>query len=224
MARPPRPPDDDRGRLPPLDRADTDAARALLVTLAALTQPDAPKRISLSEIMQALGDGAVLPLILLFALPNVVPMPPGTSTVLGIPLMFFSLQWSLGRKPWLPAFVGRWSVPSRTLASLVERADGWLDRHGRWLRPRMALFASRRWTPLVGWLCVVLAFVLALPIPFGNILPALAIVVLALGMLQRDGLWVLAGLLVTLVSFGVVWSVVEALQHVDLTWLLRIFG
>lgn len=204
--------------------SDADAARALLETLSMLTQPGAPDRTSLAAIVQALGDGAVLPLILLFALPNVVPMPPGTSTVLGVPLIFFSLQWSLGRKPWLPAFVGRWSVPTRTLGSIVERAAGWLDRNGGWLRPRLALFTSRRWAPLVGWLCVMLAFILTLPIPFGNILPALAIVVLALGMLQRDGVWVLGGLTATLVSFALVWSVVEALQQVELSSLLGFFG
>ena len=86
------------------------------------------------------------------------------------------------------------------------------------------MFAGRVWVPVAGWLCVMLAFILALPIPFGNILPALAIVVLALGMLQRDGVWVLGGLTATLLSFVVVWSVVEALRHVDLSSLLGVFG
>lgn len=215
---------DEPGGSSPHALHEADAVRVLLGTLAALTRPGAPERTSLAAIMQALGDRAVLPLIVLFALPNMVPMPPGTSTVLGIPLVFFSLQWSLGRRPWLPAFVGRWSVPTHILASLVDRASGWLDRNGRWLRPRLTLFASRRWTPFAGWLCALLAFILALPIPLGNILPALAIVVLTLGMMQRDGVWVLGGLIATMVSFGVVWSVVVALRHVDLSSLLRYFG
>ncbi|MDO9219084.1 MAG: exopolysaccharide biosynthesis protein, partial [Lacisediminimonas sp.] len=67
---------------------------------------------------------------------------------------------------------------------------------------------------VVGLMCLVLAVVLALPIPLGNMLPALGIAMLALGILERDGYWVAAGLAVgagalVFVS-GVVFAMIKA--------------
>jgi len=67
------------------------------------------------------------------------------------------------------------------------------------------------WSYLVGLVCLVLAVVLVLPVPLGNMLPALAISLLALGVLERDGVWILAGLATTAVSAVVVSGVVFAM-------------
>ena len=64
---------------------------------------------------------------------------------------------------------------------------------------------------VVGLVCLLLAAVLVLPIPLGNMLPALAISLMALGVLERDGLWVLAGLIVAAISTVVVSGVVFAM-------------
>ena len=64
---------------------------------------------------------------------------------------------------------------------------------------------------LIGMVCLVLAIVLVLPVPLGNMLPALAISLLALGVLERDGLWILAGLAAAVASAIVVSGVVFAL-------------
>ena len=74
-----------------------------------------------------------------------------------------------------------------------------------------------------GLVCLMLSLVLVLPIPLGNMLPALAICLLALGILERDGLWVLAGLAAAaaaaaLVS-GVVYAMVQAVFFVLARWL-----
>lgn len=66
----------------------------------------------------------------------------------------------------------------------------------------------------VGLVCLVLAAILMLPIPLGNTLPALAISLLALGVLERDGVWIAVGLLASVVAgavvSGVVWAMVTA--------------
>ena len=64
---------------------------------------------------------------------------------------------------------------------------------------------------LVGLVCLLLAVVLVLPVPLGNMLPALAISLLALGIMERDGLWILAGLATSLASAVVVSGVVFAM-------------
>jgi hypothetical protein len=137
--------------------------------------------------------------MLLFALPNVLPAPPGLSGVLGLPLLYLSVQLMLGRVPWLPGFIGDRAMPRDRFAQLVERLGPWLARAERLLRPRWSLLVSHGAERVLGAICLVLAAVLALPIPFGNMLPAFAICLIALGILERDGVWVAVG---TAVGFG----------------------
>lgn len=77
---------------------------------------------------------------------------------------------------------------------------------------------------MIGAFCLVLAAVLALPIPLGNMLPALAICLIVLGVLERDGLWVLIGTATGLVSLVVVAGVVYALIKSAIFLLLNAFG
>src|SRR5439155_1944800 len=179
----------------------------VLLTLAGDRSKD---RIFVSDILRAMEDRAVVALILLFALPNVLPVPPGTSDILGAPLLFVTAQLALGKKPWLPRAIARRSVATADFAALMNRAAPWLARAERLLRPRLQALTRPASEQLIGALCVVLALILFLPIPFGNMLPALAISVLALGVLQRDGVWVLAGVATAFVSIAVVWGVMLA--------------
>jgi hypothetical protein len=64
---------------------------------------------------------------------------------------------------------------------------------------------------VIGLLCLLLSVTLALPIPLGNTLPALAIGILALGVLEKDGLWVLAGFVAAALAATVVSGVVFAM-------------
>ena len=67
------------------------------------------------------------------------------------------------------------------------------------------------WERLASAVCVVLALILVLPIPLGNMAPAFAISMLALGFLRRDGLLVLAGIATAFASLAVAWEVAWAL-------------
>jgi hypothetical protein len=60
-------------------------------------------------------------------------------------------------------------------------------------------------------MCVLLAIILFLPIPFGNNLPALAICLFALALLERDGLAAVVGVVVAILSAIIVWGVLYAL-------------
>lgn len=95
--------------------------------------------------------------------------------------------------------------------ALVLRIGPWLERAERLLRPRASALALPPMEYVVGFVCLLLAVVLVLPIPLGNILPALAISLMALGVLERDGLWVLAGFIVAAISTVVVSGVVFAM-------------
>ena len=178
---------------PPGDEIPADPPRVRLSSLlAGLATEGEALRIHVSDVLRAIEDRAFGALALAFAIPNVLPMPPGTG-ILGLPLVVLSLQLAIGRIPWLPAAVRRQSLTRAQYAAIANRAVPLLERAERLLMPRLsALFhpASER---LLGWFCLILSVVLFLPIPFGNMLPALAISVIALGLLERDGLWVLFG-------------------------------
>jgi hypothetical protein len=196
------------------------AGQTLSAVLLALAMQTERERISIGDLLAALGDRALGALLFIFAFPNVLPVPPGTSTVLGAPLIFLAAQLMLGRTPWLPAVVSKRSLLHADFVVLVRRVVPWLQRAERLLRPRLRWAALPPMEYLLGAVCLLLAVVLVLPIPLGNMLPALAISLMALAVLERDGLWALAGLVVAVVSVVVVWGVVFAVVKAGL-FLLR---
>lgn len=183
----------------------------LSVVLFRLATDEGRERVSVGDLLAALGDRAIGALMFFFAAPNILPVLPGVSTLLGAPLLFLSAQLMLGMRPWLPGFVTRRSLSRDDLATLVRRIVPWLAKAEKLLKPRAQLLVRPPVEHLVGLLCLVLAAVLMLPVPLGNTLPALAISVLALGVLERDGVWIALGLLASAVAGGVVGGVVWAM-------------
>ena len=184
---------------------------------------DRRERVSISDLMRAMDARAVAALILLFALPNVLPTPPGTSSILGLPLLYLCAQMMLGKLPWLPGLIADRSMTRNDFRAFVGRVTPWLARAERLLKPRLLFITSPKGEQVIGALCLVLAIVLAMPIPLGNMLPALAISLMALGVLERDGLWVLGGAIVAALSRVIVWGVVWALAKAFIFILLNAF-
>ncbi|WP_300649559.1 exopolysaccharide biosynthesis protein [Hydrogenophaga sp.] len=183
----------------------------LSVVLLRLANDHSRERISVGDLLAALGDRAIGALMFFFAAPNILPVPPGVSTLLGAPLLFLSAQLMLGMRPWLPGFVTRRSLSRDDLSTLVRRIVPWLAKAEKLLKPRLHGLVRPPVEYAVGLVCLVLAMVLMLPVPLGNTLPALAISVLALGVLERDGVWIALGLLASAVAGAVVWGVVWAM-------------
>lgn len=184
---------------------------ALSAILHELANDQSRERISIGDLLNALGDRALGALLFIFAFPNVLPVPPGTSAVLGAPLVFLAAQLAFNLKPWLPAIIAKRSMPRDDFQTLIGRMKPWLERAEKMLRPRASGLTLPPMEYVLGFICLLLALVLALPIPLGNMLPALAISMLALGVLERDGYWVLAGLGMTGVAAVVVSGVIFAL-------------
>lgn len=183
---------------------------SFLQPLVTLADDHHRERIFVSDLFHAMEDRAAVALILLFALPNLVPVPPGTSTILGTPLLFLTIEWALGKRPWLPGALARRSMSRIKFASMVHRAAPWMERVDRLLKPRFPVFARPSAARPAAALCVILALIIVLPIPLGNMPPAWAISLIALGMLRRDGIWVLAGVAAGLASIVLVWGVLAA--------------
>jgi hypothetical protein len=196
--------------------------RSLSEVLLALGQDATRERVAVGDLLLALDDRAFGALLFVFAFPNVLPTPPGASAVLGAPLVFLSVQLLLGWSPWLPAVVAQRSMSRTDFARLVGRIGPWLARAERLLRPRWRALTRPPVDHAIGLVCLLLALVLVLPIPLGNVVPAFAISVLALGLLARDGLWVLAGLVAALAAAALVSGVIYALVQAAVYLLTKV--
>lgn len=185
--------------------------RRLSEVLEEIAHDPTRARVSIADLILAMEGRAFGALLLIFALPNVLPTPPGTSGILGLPLIFLAAQLMSGRKPWLPAFIATRSMDRSAFVNLVGKMTPILARAEKLLVPRLAVMITPVAQKVLGAALLILALVLALPIPLGNMLPALAMTIISLGMLERDGLWVIIGLVLGVVSLVIVWGVIWAL-------------
>lgn len=178
------------------------------------------ERVSVGDIVGMLRDRSFAPLMVIFAAPNVFLFIPGSSVFTAVPLMFLAMQLLIGRQDvWLPRFLAERSIQRSAFSRMVSVSVRHIERVERLARPRWwptsYLLAER----IVGLATFILSLWIFLPIPFANGPFALAIIMLALGLGERDGYWLAAGLLVGLVSslvLGTILSVgaMAVLEHV----------
>ncbi len=162
-------------------------------------------QLTLGELLDNLHERAFGLAMTVLVLPNCLPMPgiPYMSTLTGLPILILAGQLALGRdEPWLPGRIARWGVSRARLRRLWTKVRPPVIRLERHLRPRLAPMtapqAERAWAALVA----LLALILALPIPAGNLLPAWGILLLSLGISERDGRVVIAGLVGTAIALA----------------------
>jgi hypothetical protein len=169
------------------------------------------EHISLDDLVVSLGNRSFVPLLIIFALPNLFFFVPGASVITGPPLIFVAVQLVLGRPSvWLPKILGERSIEQQNFGRIVARALPWVERVERLAHPRFWPLSRRAAELTVGLACLVMAIFMFLPIPFANTLPALSVIMLALSLGERDGLWLLGGFVVSLASFAVVAAIFAA--------------
>jgi hypothetical protein len=205
-------------------QADTVADEAVRFSdiLVELARDESRERVSVGDLFHQLGDRAYGALMLTFALPNIVPTPPGTSAITGTPLVFLSARLALGLQPWLPGFILNRSMARSDFAVVVNRVMPWLMRTEALLKPRLSFLTGTRMDHLTGFICFCLAVVLALPIPLANILPAISICLFSLGLIERDGVFTLAGFAVAIASIAVAGGVIFAFFKAAVFLLARL--
>lgn len=179
------------GRKPAPERAGTAAA------LRRLADRRDDARLSIDDLLRALGDQGFGLLIFALALPNALPGPmiPGFSVPFALGIAALGVQLALGlHTPRLPRWLRHLSMEQRRFCRLVDRTEPWLQRLERWLRPRPSALTAEPGERLVGIALIALSVVLALPVPFGNTPIALSIILIALGQLEEDGVALLLGI------------------------------
>lgn len=185
---------------------------------------DADGPVSIAHMRNALGNRSFAPLLVLFAAFNLLPLPPGASVVLGIPLIIVSAQMVYGSKQaWLPTFLMKRSMSADQFRRLMDWVIPRLIRLEKLVRPRYWPFWRRQGDRVIGVVALFLAVVVTLPIPLGNWLPALATALLGLALSERDGILLAIAGTVGILSLTIVAAVIGAASiatHAALGWFL----
>lgn len=162
------------------------------------------ERISIGAIVDMLAERGFGLLILLLALPTCLPIaPPGLSAIAGFPIAVIALQMVGGLpRPWLPKRILARTVSTEDLRKVVRGGLPVIERMEKVLKPRLSLLTGPLAERMVGLLIALLGLMLASPIPFTNIPISFAILFLALGLIEQDGLMTSIGIAGGLAALG----------------------
>lgn len=179
--------------------------------------------VTIGEIVHRLGRRSFGALLFIFAAPNWLPLPPGSSTFLAAPLLLLAPQVAIGiHGPWLPRFIDRRTFKRADLAGVLRKLIPPLARIEKVSRPRLVFLFGPIGDRLIGVTVTLLSLVLLLPIFLGNMAPAAAIAAFGLALIQRDGVLALIGYAITAASIGLLvigWNVAVAFfEHLGRTF------
>ena len=166
--------------------------------------------ITLRQLLELVGEHGLLFLCALLTIPFLIPVSiPGVSTVFGAAIILIAIGITMNRLPWLPSRIMDKELDAKRLTGILRRGIAIVARIEAYIRPRMEGLTEGAVMGRVNGLALIFGGVLLMaPLgltPFSNTLPAFGILLLAVGMSQRDGLVVLAGygmLVATVIYFG----------------------
>jgi hypothetical protein len=179
----------------------------------------AADRVSFGDLVDALGDRGLGVLMAIFAVPNIFPAPiPFGNVILGIPVIILAVHLMLGwRRLVLPRALAERSIEASMLRSFAPKLASTLARIEPLLKPRLPAVSSGVAERMIGVICVALSLLSAMPIPFGHMVPAMALMVIGLGLIEHDGAAILLGAalgLAGVVVFGlVIFGLATGLDH-----------
>ncbi len=156
---------------------------------------------TLFDIKTALHERGFSILIIIFSFPLSIPIPvpPGYTTILSIPLILFSLQLLFGfDAPWMPNWLERKSFQRSTLALVVEKTYPVLKKIEKLMKPRISFIFYGPGEKILALIMLLCSVLIALPLPFTHFLPAISTTLIALGIMSKDGFLSILGVLISL--------------------------
>lgn len=202
--------------------------RRLSVELAGLQASLGDQPVALRTVLETLQGRAYELLMILLVLPFAVPVSvPGMSTPFGLAIAGVAVQLAAGRLPWLPKRLLSAKMGAGFFRKVLAATRGVVLFLEKFLRPRWAsCTGSKKWVGVHLWALAIAAGLLALPlpIPFTNMVPGWAVFLIALGLMERDGLFIVAGhavLLISLAYFALLGESVRQSMHWAIDWLNR---
>ena len=163
------------------------------------------KSVMLSTVLEIMGNDGALVIVVFLTLPFMVPVSlPGVSTVFGAVILLIGLCIMRDRPLWLPQRLMNSTVNAELLREALRKGIVWLNRLEKISRPRVPwLSRGQSMARINGFMLMAGAVLLMAPfgfVPLSNTLPGLAVLFLAIGMLQKDGYCLLLGYLFNVVT------------------------
>jgi len=158
------------------------------------------ERTSLAHILDIFHERGFGAILFILALPAALPVPAvGYGTILAIPLIFLTAQQALGaRALWLPRRLKQKTIASAALKTTIAKAQPFIAWLEIVIRPRLGSITQGVFSNIIGLAGLIMALSVLIPLPLTNTVPSLGIALMALGVLMRDGLAVLAGMVIGL--------------------------
>ena len=149
--------------------------------------------ITLNQLLERTEGRGFYLVVILLSLPFIVPLSiPGVSTVLGLSVSLLSLKLAFGAQPRLPKFMGNRRLSPQVQKKVLQGSVKFLrfvetlvkPRRTPWMTTRPARFVNAMLMALMG-------LFLAMPFPplppLTNALPCYSIILLAVSMMEEDG-------------------------------------
>lgn len=161
-------------------------------------------RISINDIVDAMEGVGFGLAMMIFAFGVIIPMPPPIPGIISIPLVIFSLQMMAGyTSPKLPKRFSKISIKRKLLATLVQKSAPYIRIVERVLRQRLIFMTTMKAERVIGFFTFLFSGFVLLPMPLSNFLPGLGVLIISFGLLGKDGLLVLLGIIVGLAGIMV---------------------
>ena len=163
--------------------------------LTVLLVRDREQPLTLRDVLQETSEQGFSLAIILLAFPFLLPMPPGLTGILGTACLFLGLQMTFGRRvPWLPDRMLRFEFSQAVVDKLLSGLGRITKIFEKVTRPRLSRFARSNRTWRINGLCISwLSLLLMTPVPLTNPIPTIGILLLAISMIEMDGLLLLLG-------------------------------
>ncbi|MEE4153155.1 MAG: exopolysaccharide biosynthesis protein [Erythrobacter sp.] len=168
--------------------------------------------VSVRDVLSEFGDRSFMPFMLILALIGITPVGaiPSVPTFLGLCIALVAAQFAFGRKHvWLPGFIADRSVNSDKLAKGTDKVGSVADKLDDLTKPRLEWLTRGTSRRVAGGIILVLCICLPVLelVPFAAAGPFLAIAILSLALMVRDGLVLLIGGVLALgaLGYGIGW-------------------
>ncbi|GAT75173.1 exopolysaccharide synthesis protein [Ehrlichia ruminantium] len=190
-----------------MSQKDNKAVSDLLEEVTSNVEADRITIFELKSVLHSRGFGV---LMLLFSLPLAIPIPvpPGYTTIFSIPLVLFAVQILFGfQTPWIPKWLGNKSFKRTTLAFIIEKTAPILRKAEKLTKPRFLFLFNSFGEKLIAFISLICAISIAIPLPLTNFIPAGGVSVMSLGLLSKDGLMVMIGMIIAFFGITVTFMV-----------------
>ncbi len=156
-------------------------------------------------LVRLIGADSHVLALLIFSLLNTLPAPPGYNFAMGLLMTVMAAMLLTGREIRLwPAFLGRMKLPLKLMLKLLGALGKLAEIVAHVSRPRLQFLTGKAVLPLLAIIAFILAVSTLPPIPAANLLPSVAVAMICVGILNRDGLIVLSGTVVGIVGLVIV--------------------